>query len=71
MYYPNVKMIKFKYMYGILHSFTYPPDTSIQYRKILMLYFQLKDYGNFTDMESLKKLQSLAEEAKNSMTVTQ
>ena len=36
-----------------------------------MLYFQLKDYGNFTDMESLKKLQSLAEEAKNSMTVTQ
>ncbi|XP_022332171.2 conserved oligomeric Golgi complex subunit 2-like [Crassostrea virginica] len=32
---------------------------------------QLKDYGNFTDMESLKKLQSLAEEAKNSMTVTQ
>lgn len=71
MYYPNVKMIKFKYMYGILHFFIYPPDTSLQYRKILMLYFQLKDYGNFTDMESLKKLQSLAEEAKNSMTVTQ
>lgn len=27
MYYPNVKMIKFKYMYGILHFFTYPPVT--------------------------------------------
>lgn len=32
---------------------------------------QLNGYGDFSNMESLKKLQSLAEEAKNSMTTAQ